>query len=854
MKTLFRTAFQFILAQKKRNLFIMVGLSLGILLIVAAQILMTSLEEAHEAWVKETYGEYDMSVGYFQSDKFLNESEIEEIESYKQIRDSSHYLYPYFGREDFPEMVLDYPWYVGVKDEPLARFVQYKILPEGVFPKPGEVVISNYYAELHDIKVGDVIPLPFPPLEDRVVKVIAITEEEIVVRNLAVFDLEWLQEATGLEGKATEVLIQLDSLELKEAAVADYYAMNPDFDINTREDIEEVRENVSGLLPIIQGLNVVIFLASAMIIISTMQLSVQEKQKELATLRLVGAGRGQVFLLVLVESLVIGMAATLIGTLLGLIIPLFSLEQIGQFVNVEITNVVYPMENIALFSKIFFGIILIASMIPAYQASRLPPLVAYRQATHVYTGSRKYGISYGLLLLVTLTLSMLSLFIFKHSVLHLVTACAILLSLFLGIPFFVSRFTSLISSLTHHLRLPLEYMLAARNTLRQMKRNVQIAMLFTLGVSIALIGVTMLNMVKEESLQYIRDELPTDISVQVPEEVHGGVSPSLFTTINSVEGAKAFYYTELKFIDTRNLPNPEAGDMIINGEPQTFFTITGIDFQLAEAFESLNVLEGSLSADHLGENGVAINKDIAKERGYKYGDTIQFNEMKEGMVDTDTEWSGEFFVIKAIIGEQPLFRTAPPLLTTPEVMEKQFGVKEYEKIQINVNDGYSAEELLETIKEIVGQPEYASKTFVYDQLSLINETNEQVFQRIFILFTTVSFILVLSIIGLMNSSAGSIRERIQELSMLRAIGCSKRKLFILLLCEGAFLLGVCGLLAIGFATWATYHVSIGLDASEFILSVPMLAIFAFAIPIIGGIAVLSPARWATKQNVIDHIH
>ena len=159
------------------------------------------------------------------------------------------------------------------------------------------------------------------------------------------------------------------------------------------------------------------------------------------------------------------------------------------------------------------------------------------------------------------------------------------------------------------------------------------------------------------------------------------------------------------------------------------------------------------------------------------------------------------------------------------------------------------QETMEEVQSLIQQPQYAN-TILYNRAEELNDLEEQLLQRFFILFLAVGLIIMFTIIGLMNSTASSIKERIQELSMLRVLGYTKKRLFSLLLLEGALLTGTVGIFAVGLSMISTYCLLQSLNATTFPSMPLLLGGIIVLSPLMGMGAILFPALWATKQDVM----
>ncbi len=128
----------------------------------------------------------------------------------------------------------------------------------------------------------------------------------------------------------------------------------------------------------------VLFLVVATSIMNTMLMAVYGRTREIGTLMAMGTKRRQVLGLFVIEALVLGLAATGVGAVLGGLITLL-LGSIGIPAFTESLKYalggdrVYPyltLENILLSAAVIITLTVVAAVYPAWTASRLKPIKA----------------------------------------------------------------------------------------------------------------------------------------------------------------------------------------------------------------------------------------------------------------------------------------------------------------------------------------------------------------------------------------------------------------------------------------------------------------------------------------------
>jgi putative ABC transport system permease protein len=156
-------------------------------------------------------------------------------------------------------------------------------------------------------------------------------------------------------------------------------------------DITTWRDESSFLLWVVTGIQTVSFFLLALLtiiivigIMNTTYIAVRERTREIGTLRAIGLSRGGVLSLFLIESLLLGLAATTLGAVFGAavasLLELAELRFDAEALRMVLLSDVLHMkaEPLSLVQAVvtFTFITGISALLPALRASRVPPVVA----------------------------------------------------------------------------------------------------------------------------------------------------------------------------------------------------------------------------------------------------------------------------------------------------------------------------------------------------------------------------------------------------------------------------------------------------------------------------------------------
>ncbi len=153
------------------------------------------------------------------------------------------------------------------------------------------------------------------------------------------------------------------------------------------EDWTRLWPNLFAALRLERWVYILVLLLMVMIaafnIISTLIMVVMEKRRDIAVLRSMGASRGSIWRIFLLKGCVIGVAGTLLGSVLGFVICLF----IQEYQFIELPKDVFLVSTVpvkisglyfVLVSLVSLIICLLASIYPARQAAKLDPVEIIR--------------------------------------------------------------------------------------------------------------------------------------------------------------------------------------------------------------------------------------------------------------------------------------------------------------------------------------------------------------------------------------------------------------------------------------------------------------------------------------------
>jgi putative ABC transport system permease protein len=256
----------------------------------------------------------------------------------------------WFGPNDKRKIVIDL-----VVSEALGRTVGQTIQ----FPGKDGLIEYEIAGIVHKPRIlGVMVQSLYMPMDD--------------LRELAAIDNDELLKIQA------EFKIKVDAKQFLDDWQAKVEATGKPVDIRlTRETRDDLDRNLLAMRIMSMIGSAIALLAAMFIVFTTLSMGVMERQRILAMFRAIGGMRHQVVLLVLIEAILIAVLGVVIGVPLGVLgvyfITLF-------FKTVFAMGVAISASGIAFAAVVSLLSATVASLLPAWRASRVDPLAAMRPA------------------------------------------------------------------------------------------------------------------------------------------------------------------------------------------------------------------------------------------------------------------------------------------------------------------------------------------------------------------------------------------------------------------------------------------------------------------------------------------
>jgi len=712
------------------------------------------------------------------------------------------------------------------------------VLVSGSWPKSDEVVIDKSTAGKEHFKLGQMIGVQAvgPVQRLRVSGFVKFgSVSTIGGATLSGFDLATAQRLFGKEGKLDEIAVAADQGVSDQALIKEIRTVLPaDAQARTaqaqsREDSKETDSFISFLQKFLLGFGGVALFVGSFVIANSLSITIAQRTREFATLRTLGASRAQVLRSIILEAIVIGTTASVIGVFAGLALAkgLFSLFDAVGF---TLPNNGLTLETRTVIVALLVGIVvtLLASLRPALRATRVPPIAAVREgATLPESRFARYRLP-AAALLTALGFGGLLVGLFvpglgTGQILLYMLGGALLV--FFGVALLSVR---LVGPFAWTLGWPATRIggaagaLARDNSRRNPQRTASTASALMIGLAL----VTLVSILAAGIVSSFRGAVKdiwknADYAITAQNNFNP-IPIAASDAIAKTPGVVA-------------VANVRAGEALAFGHK---IATTAVDPPAGRMF-NLDWKEGSASVlSTLGQDGAFVDKDYAKSHHLSLGSPVPL---------TFANGTKELFNVKGIFdpptGGSPFGRVTISAAAWDRHVPDPENLYSFVLMRGGQTDANKMA-LDSTLKQFPNAKAATRQKFIDNQISGLSSILN-------ILYVLLALSVVVSLFGIVNTLVLTVFERTREIGMLRAIGMTRRQVRRMIRHESVItaLIGA----AIGIVLGVILAALLIARVDFIVLSVPVvqLLVFAVAAILVGIIAAIFPARRASRLNVLE---
>jgi putative ABC transport system permease protein len=716
-----------------------------------------------------------------------------------------------------------------------SRFNPYDLV-EGQWPATGEVVIDGATADKEGFRVGDTIGVQArgPVQELRISGIIKFgSVSTIGGATLAGFSLPTAQRIFEQPGKLDEIAVAAEPGVSDQELVQEIQPVLPrNTEIRTAQqqaqtDAEDTNEFISFLRMFLLVFGGVALFVGAFVIANSLSITIAQRTREFATLRTVGASRRQVLVSIIVEALVIGVVASVIGLFLGLGLArvLFWLFDAVGF-TLPNTGLLFEPRTIVVSLLVGILVTLVASLRPAMRATRVPPIAAVREgATLPESRLARFRTPAALLLAAAgfagLIYGLFGPGLGTASILLFMGVGALLV--FCGVALFASK---LVPGLATALGWPTARLGGAAGTLARgnAKRNPQRTASTAAALMIGLALVTLVAVLG----QGIRSSFT-------------GAVDKIFVSDYAITAQNNFSPIPTDAADAvESAPGAEAVASVRTGEALVYGDVTFVTAVTPNSGDALQLdwKDGSQAVfAELGAEGAIVDDGFAEDHGLTVGSPVPIT-VPSGKVLTLTVAG----IFDPPPGGSPFGTVTFSSATFDANYDQPQNLFSFVTMEGGVTDA-NTQTLEGALADFPNAKAQTRDQFKDNQVGFLNNILN-------ILYVLLALSVIVSLFGIVNTLVLTVFERTREIGTLRAVGMTRRQVRRMIRYESVITALIGAVLGIVLGIVLAGLLVARVDFIVFSVPSTQIVVFAVAAVIVGILAAIFPARRAARLNVL----
>jgi putative ABC transport system permease protein len=567
----------------------------------------------------------------------------------------------------------------------------------------------------------------------------------------------------------------------------------------------------------------------AFVIVNSLSITIKQRTRELATLRTLGASRRQVRFSIVVEGFAIGTLASVVGIAVGLGLG------VGLFKLFDAVGFTLPNNGLVLHTRtvivaLVVGILVtvLASLLPAFRATRVPPIAAVREGAELPPGRWARYRPVGSVLLTATGFALLVYGLFGHGLgtkqILLFMGLGTLL-IFIGVALLAVRF---VRPLAWALGAPAARFggaagaLARDNARRNPQRTASTASALMIGLALVTLVAVLAAGITKSFRGAVNDLWISGYAI---------TAQNNFDPIPIAAGNAAAHTPGLQAI-----ANVRGGDGLIF---KKVHQATAVNPGAAQIFRMKWLYGGSNSVmARLGAHGAFVDDGFAKTHHLTIGSALTLTAPTGRTVDLHV-----LGIFKPPTGGSPF----GPVTISDATWDRIYNAPQnlFSFVRMHGGESDAAETaLVQQLKAFPDAKVQTKQQFIDNQISGLNAILN-------VLFVLLALSVIVSLFGIVNTLVLTVFERTRELGMLRAVGMTRRQVRRMIRAEAVITALMGGVIGIVLGLVLGGLLAARIDFIVFALPWGQVIIFAVAAIVVGLLAAIFPARRAAKLNVLE---
>ncbi len=613
------------------------------------------------------------------------------------------------------------------------------------------------------------------------------------------------------------------------AAVGDRYRVRTGAQF-AKEQAAGITDFLDTLRSMLLGFAAVALFVGMFLVLNTFSILVAQRTRELALLRAVGAGRGQVIRSVLVEAVATGLVAATLGLATGFGVAALLKLAMQALSGVKLPDVapVFPANAVIAAYAVGVLVTVAAALLPALRAARIPPVAALREAATADRPLTRLTIAGTVPTLLGAGAVGAALFGELGDGTPMILLAGVLAT-FVGIAMLTPAITRPAASLLGRaLSWSIPGRLGRRNSTRNPRRTAITAAALMVGIALVT-GVSVLA-----------DSLKASLEKPLTEDIRA----ELIITGGAGQDQGQATYDPAVIDKVRQVPGVTAAEPVYLDQVQAGTEATaaaGGDVGALTALLNLKTTSGQLRTLHPGE--VVVDDAFARDHSLTAGSSITLATQRGGT---------RSYTVVGVYRQSYAAVGASLILSTPDTATG-FRTPQAALGYVDLADDADPTTVRHAVDALLADnPEVTT----VDRTTYAAQQASQVNTFLIILYVLIGLAITIAVLGIVNTLALSVLERTRELGLIRAIGMRRAQVADMITVESVVIavFGALLGLAVGSAL-GTAVVRALKDDGIAELSIPWqsLSTFLALAVLIGLLAAIIPAVRAARTDVLQAI-
>jgi putative ABC transport system permease protein len=567
-------------------------------------------------------------------------------------------------------------------------------------------------------------------------------------------------------------------------------------------------------------------LVASFSIYNTFSILVAQRSRESALLRALGAARSQIVTSVVVEAVVVGLLASAAGLVGGVVIAGLLKGLFDAFgFSLPAGGLVLSAGTAVTGMVVGTLVTLVAGVVPAVRASRIPPVAALREhAAEAPAVSVARAVA-GAVLAGSGVVAVLAAVVGNGgSVLALAGLGAVLTIVGVVVigPLAARPAAALAARPLRRLR-GVTGGLAGQNAMRNPRRTSGTASALMVGVGVVTLFTVFAASLKTSVGDSVSKSFGGDLVVNTGGFGGGGFSPQLAARISALP-------------EVRAAVGIGQGLAAVDGKGQA---LTVADTATLAGMLDLDVRQGSVA--DLGPAQVAVSQERADAETWTLGSAVPMQFVQGGSATFSV---GAIYKSADVVGDYVLSRVAWAPHAAQDVDAR---------VLVDLRPGVGLAAGRAAVGRVTATVGGAS---VQDRDEYAASVSAGVDTFLGIVYVLLLLAIVIALMGIANTLSLAIHERSRELGLLRAVGLTRSQVRSLVRWESVIiaLFGTVGGLGLGvFLGWALVQAASTGGALTFAAPLGQLAVVLVAGAVAGVLAGMRPARRAARLDILTTI-